>query len=827
MRSPRRSSRGAAARWLAAALLAALSGAAARQESAGPTPPGAAAEDLTALLDDNRALAPDEQGFEVRARTAETGHLTIDLDEGALFPLRTPRGETLGFFFVGSGRYIYRSEDPADRLVIEREVGRESRALSYHDGAIRDTFTRLVVFSAASQFEGLWSGASPGAESAGAAATLAGGRRADFDRIWKRVGEGYLRYDHLAVIARLNGPPRQYVYAEFEGGQETAGYSYDGLETFEESLFLFRKAQGLDLRAQRPLSHQRIEGGRPAHAPDLALRDIRIEISTEDNRSATIDSDLILAAGADGIRIARLGLVNNRDPDHVDWASARNRLTVRRVTDDAGRALPFSHRYNEVLVQLPRALARGQEQRLRFETQGDVLTDWHGRRFDNFFDLAFGAWYPQPSSWGSTGYTSSLKIRTRLPFRPLASGQVLASREEGGFAELETRTAATAEGPVVFAGKYKTREETADDVTIRSDAYADAVEEVQEKMPRMAAQFLRFYQRSLGAYPFGKLEIVEIPEFLEEIGDPTHYIGIVWGGFGVAPPGLVLMTSDAYNPYKIAATMRAYRDFSNTLRGPDESRGGGETSWNISRGVNARLAHEIAHQWFPHQAMPASPSDVWLSESFAEYLAGLAMGAAQADPRVAVGFPQMFAEWRFEARACKDTGSLETAALLGGPEAQRSYQCLVYNRGPLVLHMLRALAGNDRFFAILRKFLELGHGGPVTTDDFRRATESVLQTNMGWFFDQWVRRGGIPDIRLKYSVERRGGRYVLSGRAEQAGGPSFKKIHIPFVLEMSGGRKELRLLFQDQPTQEFSFDLPDKPAKVTVDPAQNNLAVYH
>ncbi len=846
MRSPKRSSCRRAVPALVAALLAALSGAAARQEPPAPraTAPApedkgsalvphegtvtpSAAENLIALLDDYRALSPASQGIGIHERTTQIGHLAINLDEGALFPLRTPRGVTLGFFFAGAGRYFYKSEDPADRRLIAENVGRETQAAIYYNYTISDTFEHLVVFFAAPRFEELWGGASSMVGPAVAATvTLSGGQRSDFERIWKRVQEGYLQYDHFAATARLNGLPRQYIYAEFEGGRETAGYSYDAIDEFEEQLFLFRKVQGYDFRWQRPLSHQLIEGGRTMHPADLTLRDIRIEVSTEDNHSATINSDLTLASGTDGIRIARLDLLNNRDPDHRNWASTKNQLVLRRVVDDSGRPLPFSHRYYEVLVQLPKPLARGQEQRLRFETQGDVLTDWHGRRNDNFFDLAFDAWYPRPRVSASAGFTSSLKIRTRAPYRPLASGQVVALREGGGFFELETRTPATADGPVVFAGKYKTREESVEDVTIRSNAYADAVEEVQEKMPRIAAQFLRFYQQSLGPYPLGKLDIIEIPEFLQEVGDPFHYFGIGWGGFGVAPPGLVLMSSDAYNPYKIAATMTTYRDRSNTYTDPQEARSGGQGSWNISRGVNARLAHEIAHQWFPHQAMPATLRDVWLSESFAEYLSGLAMGAVQPDARQAEGFPQRFAAWQFETKACKDVGSLEMAAMLSGQGARREYECLVYNRGPLVLHMLRSLAGNDGFFAILRKFLERGKTGPVTTDDFRRATEAVLQVDMGWFFNQWVRQGGIPEIRLKYAVERRGAQYVLAGRAEQADGPAFKKIHIPFVLEMDGGRRDLRLLFQDQPVKEFSFDLPGKPKQVTVDPAQNNLAIY-
>jgi aminopeptidase N len=118
--------------------------------------------------------------------------------------------------------------------------------------------------------------------------------------------------------------------------------------------------------------------------------------------------------------------------------------------------------------------------------------------------------------------------------------------------------------------------------------------------------------------------------------------------------------------------------------------------------------------------------------------------------------------------------------------------------------------------------------GPATTRDFRRAAERVIGRDLGWFFDQWIRQGGIPEItvepRLEQSPE---GGWVLAGQAIQDPGPEFKKIHIPLFLDFGKGPPEVRLVFQEQPTTEFRFELESKPRKVQVDPADNNLAIYH
>src|SRR5438552_2502203 len=324
--------------------------------------------DLKALLDDYRALQPAARGIGVRDRSALIGHLEIALEDGAIFPLRSPRGEMLGLYFEGAGRYTYRSEDPADRQIIEANMRRETSAPIYYQFAVRDTFKRALLFFAAPALQAIEPPDAPGhgegSPAPPAAPELTVESRSRFDRIWKQVMMTYLKYDHLAAEARLNGGDRQYVYAEMEGGRETVGYTFDRVDDFKERLFHFHKRQGSDIRFENQLSEQPIDGGEAAHPLSMLLRDARIDLSTADNRSASIVSDLTFESTTDGVRIVRLGLLNHRDTFHHDWSSAKNRLDIKLVTDEEGHELPFSHRYHEILIQLPTPLHRGQALRL-------------------------------------------------------------------------------------------------------------------------------------------------------------------------------------------------------------------------------------------------------------------------------------------------------------------------------------------------------------------------------------------------------------------------------------------------------------------------------
>jgi aminopeptidase N len=132
------------------------------------------------------------------------------------------------------------------------------------------------------------------------------------------------------------------------------------------------------------------------------------------------------------------------------------------------------------------------------------------------------------------------------------------------------------------------------------------------------------------------------------------------------------------------------------------------------------IAHEIAHQWFGNKAIPATDEDDWVSETLAEYWAGLAMGAMAGGKTDIKGFQKMLWDWRGEAGNCEATGPITSVNFTGGEQWFRDRYCLLYHRGPLVVHMLRTLIGDERFAASSKLFLDRAALGPATTDDFEK-----------------------------------------------------------------------------------------------------------
>jgi aminopeptidase N len=208
----------------------------------------------------------------------------------------------------------------------------------------------------------------------------------------------------------------------------------------------------------------------------------------------------------------------------------------------------------------------------------------------------------------------------------------------------------------------------------------------------------------------------------------------------------------------------------------------------------------------------------------AEYMAGMAMAALNPDERKVMGWKGMLAGWKGRAKECASAGPINSANMLGGEKAYDDRQCLLYNRGPLVLHMFRTSVGDQAFYAVMRKLLETTLE-PATVEDVKEACKGTLRADMGWFWDEWIQKGGIPEVRFTYKVESAGGRPVLTGRVEQAPA-SFIKMTIPLIIDYADGKRDVRVFVQDDWNKGFRFELPAVPKKVTIDPANNNLAVY-
>jgi hypothetical protein len=174
------------------------------------------------------------------------------------------------------------------------------------------------------------------------------------------------------------------------------------------------------------------------------------------------------------------------------------------------------------------------------------------------------------------------------------------------------------------------------------------------------------------------------------------------------------------------------------------------------------LAHEMAHQWWGQAVGWRNYHEQWLSEGFAQYFAALYAQHRRGDA-VFGGMLQRMQKW---AVAESDQGPIALGYRLGHIRSDsRIFRAVVYDKGALVLHMLRRLVGDEAFFRGLRRFYRTSRFLNAGTEDFRLAMEEETGRLLTRFFDRWIYGSTLPHLTFSYKTD--GTDVVL--RAEQIG----------------------------------------------------------
>jgi hypothetical protein len=161
------------------------------------------------------------------------------------------------------------------------------------------------------------------------------------------------------------------------------------------------------------------------------------------------------------------------------------------------------------------------------------------------------------------------------------------------------------------------------------------------------------------------------------------------------------------------------------------------------------LAHEIAHQWWGQAIGWKNYHEQWLSEGFSQYFAAL----YAADERGSDTFVSMLRQMGRWAAGESDQGPVYLGYRLGHIKGDsRVFRALVYNKGAMVLHMLRRLVGEEPFFAGLRDYYREWKFRKAGTDDFRRVMERVTGRDLAPFFNGWVYASSVPTLRFTTTI---------------------------------------------------------------------------
>jgi aminopeptidase N len=220
------------------------------------------------------------------------------------------------------------------------------------------------------------------------------------------------------------------------------------------------------------------------------------------------------------------------------------------------------------------------------------------------------------------------------------------------------------------------------------------------------------------------------------------------------------------------------------------------------------VAHEIAHQWFGDDVTESTWSDLWLSEGFATYFAGLFLQRYESEDAFQA-YMKGAAEtvFAFEKKSRGPIFDRETQSLMDLLNANS------YQKGAWVLHMLRSRLGDEAFFRGIRRYYEAHKHSTASSEDLRAALEKSSGRDLRAFFARWVYDSGHPQYELSWQWSGRSLRFEL--RQVQPGNAFLDPV--PITIVSSTGSREVILKPVGKQLTE-TLRLTEKPLRIELDP---------
>jgi len=218
------------------------------------------------------------------------------------------------------------------------------------------------------------------------------------------------------------------------------------------------------------------------------------------------------------------------------------------------------------------------------------------------------------------------------------------------------------------------------------------------------------------------------------------------------------------------------------------------------------VAHELAHQWFGDLITMTRWSHIWLNEGFASYAEAL-WAEHLGGPDEYHHYMQYF-----------DTGTFPTSVFVyDSTNASALFSKTVYNKGALVLHMLRHVMGDQAFFAALRTYVTSFAFGNATTEQFRDVCESVYGTDLDWFFQQWIYGRFRPVYEYSWQDSLVQSRHRLTLKIKQTQSSDFFKMPLDVRVTTQTGDTTL-VVWCERAFHSFDFDFETAITDVAIDP---------
>src|SRR5262249_33891294 len=260
----------------------------------------------------------------------------------------------------------------------------------------------------------------------------------------------------------------------------------------------------------------------------------------------------------------------------------------------------------------------------------------------------------------------------------------------------------------LVVGNFEYVEGEADGIPIRIYA-TTGKKEMGRFALEVATHVLKYYDNYFGIkYPYGKLDLVGIPDFSAGAMENTGCI-----------------------------------TFREVILLIDQKQG----SVDLKKTIASVIAHEMAHQWFGDLVTMKWWDDIWLNEGFATWMESKPVKAWKP-------------EWNANLDDVSNTGGTLNVDALDNTrpihqaadtpaQIQELFDGIAYGKAASVLRMLESYLGEDTFRAGINAYLKQHQYGNSTAEDFWGTLAKTSKKPIDQIMPTFVKQAGAPIINVK------------------------------------------------------------------------------
>jgi aminopeptidase N len=160
------------------------------------------------------------------------------------------------------------------------------------------------------------------------------------------------------------------------------------------------------------------------------------------------------------------------------------------------------------------------------------------------------------------------------------------------------------------------------------------------------------------------------------------------------------------------------------------------------------VGHELSHQWFGNLVTMKWWNNLWLNESFANFIENLPIHAMHPDWGIWMDYASSWSLMAMRRDAIEGVQPVETDVNHPDEISSLFDGAIVYGKGGRLIGMLRQYVGEDAFRKGLRKYFETYAYKNTEGNDLWQALEDSSGKPVRDFMNKWVLRAGYPIVHV-------------------------------------------------------------------------------